>query len=118
MCMASEDCKLQERVDAIDGRVTKLESAVAQMRTECQSGFAALSQSVTATNAAVANLATEFGTRMNAIDMKLVEEKTKWGEVTRSIVRWTVRALLAIVVYAAGINITKSLLETFMGGTP
>ena len=29
MCMKSEDCKLQERVDAIDQRVTRLETRMA-----------------------------------------------------------------------------------------
>ena len=116
MCMEAKDCNLRATVDALDQRVTNLETSVSQMRTECQSSFAALSQSLTSTNAAVANLATEFGTRMNTIDTKLVEEKVKWGDCVRSIVKWTVRALLGIALYAAGINITKSLIQAIWGG--
>lgn len=110
MCMEAKDCNLRATVDVLGQRVTNLETSVAQVRTECQSGFAALSQSLTSTNAAVANLASEFGTRMNTIDAKLVEEKAKWGETLRRIVLWSAATLLAGAAVAMGVTIIKNIL--------
>ena len=54
MCMASENCKLQERVDAIDNRVTRLEENMA-------TGFTTVTTAVNSTNTAVNQLAADFG---------------------------------------------------------
>ena len=98
MCMKSSDCELNERVNAIDKRVTNLEGNVAEMRRESRDGFAQLSASVNA-------LGHDFGERMNTLDKKIVDEKSKWGDTLRKIVQWTVGTVLALAGAAAGVNI-------------
>lgn len=98
MCMKSSDCELNERVNAIDKRVTNLEGTVAEMRRESRDGFAQLSASVNA-------LGHDFGERMNTLDKKIVDEKSKWGDTLRKIVQWTVGTVLALAGAAAGVNI-------------
>ena len=88
MCMASKDCKLQERVDAIDGRVTDLERTVAEMRSECREGFSALGKTLN-------DLGHDFGSRMNTLDQKVVDEKAKWGEAFR---KWLDRVVNLLIV--------------------
>jgi len=44
------------------------------------------------------------------MDKRIIEEKVKWGETLRGIVKWTVRAILAVVTYAAGVNLTRDLI--------
>ena len=100
MCRAAENCKLQERVEQIDSRVTKLED-------QMHDGFAAVTNAVSVTNAAVDKLASEFGTRMNNIDSRLVEEKVKWGDTTRSIVVWATRTILLGAAAAMGLTAWK-----------
>lgn len=96
MCMASENCKLQERVDAIDERVTRLEANMT-------SGF----NTVTS---AVNQLAADFGTRMNTLDARIIEEKAKWGDTLRRIVLWSAGTLLAGAAVAMGVTIIKNIL--------
>lgn len=93
MCMKSEDCKLQERVDAIDQRVTRLETRMAD-------GF----QTVTA---AVNQLAADFGNRMNTLDSRIVEEKAKWGDCFRSWLGWIVKLLILGCGAAMGMTAWK-----------
>lgn len=84
---------------ALEHRVDDLEMRVNTMHDEMRGGF----------NAVNANIET-LSRQITNMDKRIVEEKQKWGDVTRECVRWTVRSLLAIVVYAAGINITKSII--------
>ena len=98
MCMKSSDCELNERVNAIDKRVTNLEGTVAEMRRESRDGFAQLSASVNA-------LGHDFGERMNIIEKKVVDEKAEWGKTLRKVVLWTVGTVLALAGAAAGVNI-------------
>lgn len=93
MCMEAKDCNLRARVDAIDERLTKVETNMA-------SGF------TTVTNA-VNQLAHDFGTRMNAMDAKLVEEKTRWGECFRSWLGWIVKLLIVGCGAAMGLTAYK-----------
>lgn len=91
MCMASESCKLQERVDAIDHRVTRLEENMA-------SGFSAVTS-------AINDLGHDFGERMNLIEKKVVDEKTEWGKTLRKIVLWSAATLLSGAAVAMGVTI-------------
>ena len=85
MCMKAtpEGCELRDElketktaVASLDTRLTKVEGDLGSMRSETQEGIRALS-------ASVANLAHDFGSRMNSMDARLVEEKVKWGETLR-----------------------------------
>lgn len=88
----------KKHYDELDERVTSLEAEVSDMRRETRDGL----------NAVNANIGT-LSQQMSNMDARLVEEKTKWGEVFRSIVKWTIRTGLAIIAYAAGLNLTKSI---------
>lgn len=93
---------LNKRVDGIEGRMSQVEHDVGEMRTESQDGFKALT-------ASVANLAHDFGSRMNSMDARLVEEKVKWGDTLRGIVKWTAKVILICVLAAVGLNYCASL---------
>ena len=111
MCMKAtpEGCELRDElketktaVAALDTRLTKVENDVGSMRSETQEGIRALT-------ASVANLAHDFGSRMNSMDARLVEEKVKWGDTLRGIVKWTVKVILICVLAAVGLNYGASL---------
>ena len=111
MCMKAtpEGCELREElketkatVASLDTRLTKVESDVGKMRLESQDGFKALTVSV-------ANLAHDFGSRMKSMDARLVEEKVKWGDTLRGIVKWTAKVILLCVLAAVGLNYCASL---------
>jgi len=84
--------KLDERVDAIESRLTAVESAT-------RDGLAAVNGNIETLSQQIANM-----------DRRIIEEKVKWGETLRGIVKWTVRAILAVVTYAAGVNLTRDLI--------
>lgn len=116
MCMKAtpEGCELRDEmketkaaVASLDTRLTKVEGDVALMRSETQEGIRALT-------ASVANLAHDFGSRMNSMDARLVEEKVKWGDTLRKMLMWAVRVILAGCAVAMGVTAWRSL----MGGTP
>ena len=100
MCMKLEDCKLNERVNVIDKRVTSLECTVGEMRRESQDGFKSLSASVNA-------LGHDFGERMNLIEKKVVDEKAEWGKTLRKVVLIVAYALVTLACLAAGLNIAS-----------
>ena len=81
----------KKHYDDLDGRVTALEHEVADLRKETSRGFSNISEQLT------------------NMDTRLVEEKVKWGGLFRKVVEWTVKALLAIVIFAAGVNLLKTL---------
>lgn len=93
---------LNKRVDGIENRMSQVEHDVGKMRTESQDGFKTLT-------ASVANLAHDFGSRMNSMDARLVEEKVKWGDTLRGIVKWTAKVILVCVLAAVGLNYCASL---------
>ena len=93
---------LNKRVDGIENRMSQVEHDVGKMRTESQDGFKALT-------ASLSNLAHDFGSRMNSMDARLVEEKVKWGDTLRGIVKWTVKVILICVLAAVGLNYGASL---------
>ena len=111
MCMKAtpEGCELHDElkktnaaVASLDTRLTKVEGDVALMRSETQEGIRALT-------ASVVNLAHDFGSRMNSMDARLVEEKVKWGDTLRGIVKWTAKVVLVCVLAAVGLNYCVSL---------
>ena len=111
MCMKStpEGCELRDElketkaaVASLDTRLTKVESDVGEMRSETQEGIRALT-------ASVANLAHDFGSRMNSMDARLVEEKVKWGDALRKMLMWAVRVILAGCAVAMGVTAWKTL---------
>ena len=98
---------LNARVDGIETRMTQVEHDVGKMRTESQDGFKALATSLS-------NLAHDFGSRMNSMDARLVEEKVKWGDTLRKMLLWAVRVILAGCAVAMGITAYK---QIFTGGS-
>ena len=116
MCMKAtpEGCELRDElketkayVASLDTRLTKVEGDVALMRSETQEGIRALT-------ASVANLAHDFGSRMNSMDARLVEEKVKWGDTFRKMLMWAVRVILAGCAVAMGVTAYK---QIFTGGS-
>ena len=123
MCMKAtpEGCELRDElketktaVAALDTRLTKVEHDVAKIRSESAEGFKAGAEAMRQLNTSIANLAHDFGDRMNNLDKRIITEKEKWGETLRSIVTWAVRVILAGCAVAMGITAWRSL----MGGTP
>ena len=90
--------------DALEARVTDLESAVSSLRSETRGGFSSVNANIETLSQQITNM-----------DKRIIEEKVKWGDITRNMTKWTVRVILAIVAYAAGINITKTILVQFFG---
>ena len=110
MCMKAtpEGCELRDElketkaaVASLDTRLTKVESDVGKMRSETQEGIRALT-------ASVANLAHDFGSRMNSMDARLVEEKVKWGDTLRKMLLWAVRVILVGALAAMGLTAYKT----------
>ena len=103
-----EGCELRDElketkaaVASLDTRLTKVESDVGKMRSETQEGIRALT-------ASVANLAHDFGSRMNSMDARLVEEKVKWGDTLRKMLLWAVRVILVGALAAMGLTTYKT----------
>ena len=105
MCMKASDCELNERVNAIDMRVTSLEGTVSEMRREFKDGFVTLTASVN-------TIGHDFGARMNLIDKKVVDEKVEWGKTLRKIVLIVTYALVTLACLAAGLNIASQFFPT------
>ena len=93
---------LNKRVDGIESRMSQVEHDVGKMRTESQDGFKALTVSVS-------NLAHDFGSRMNSMDARLVEEKVKWGDTLRKMLLWAVRVILVGALAAMGLTAYKTI---------
>lgn len=97
--------ELSGRVTNIEERMTQVEHDVGKMRTETQDGFRQGAEAMQQINKSVANLAHDFGDRMNTIDKRLVAEKEKWGDTLRWIVKISVRVLLAGALVAMGVTV-------------
>ena len=93
---------LNKRVDGIENRMSQVEHDVGKMRTESQDGFKALT-------ASLSNLAHDFGSRMNSMDARLVEEKVKWGDTLRKMLLWAVRVILVGALAAMGLTAYKTI---------
>lgn len=101
---------LNARVDGIENRLEKVESDMGKMRSETQEGFKQGAEAMRAINTSVANLAHDFGERMNNLDKRIVAEKEKWGDTLRKIVLWATRILLAGAAVAMGITAWKNIM--------
>lgn len=97
MCMASENCKLQERVDAIDNRVSRIEKDMANR-------FDAVTSAVNFTNTAVNQLAADFGSQMNEMRTKLIEERVAWGQWARTNLGKVILWACGLIAFACGMN--------------
>ena len=95
---------LNSRVNGIEARMTQVEHDVGKMRTETQDGFKQGAETMRQINTSLANLAHDFGDRMNTIDKRLVAEKEKWGETLRKVVLWSVRVILLGACVAMGVT--------------
>ena len=102
---------LNKRVDGIETRLTQVEHDVGKMRSETADGFRQGAETMRAIDTSVANLAHDFGERMNNLDKRIIAEKEKWGEALRSIVLWTVRVVLAGCAVAMGITAWRTLIK-------
>ena len=113
MCIKSTDegCVLAAQQKELSGRVSKLETDFASFRLETQAGFRAGAEAMRELNTSVANLAHDFGARMNSMDARLVEEKVKWGDTLRKILMWSVKVILAGASLAMGVTIWRELFK-------
>ena len=103
--LADQQKELKAKVADIDGRLTKVESDVGKIRSEAQDGFRQGAEAMRAINTSVANLAHDFGSRMNNLDKRVIAEKEKWGETLRKVVLWSVKVLLAGALVAMGVTV-------------
>ena len=101
--LQEQQVELKKKVENIDERLTKVEVDVGKMRSETQEGFRQGAEAMQQINTSVANLAHDFGDRMNTIDKRLVAEKEKWGETLRKILVWTVKVVLLGALVAMGV---------------
>lgn len=109
--LQAQQAELKDKVANIDERLTKVETDVGKMRTETQDGFKQGAETMQQINTSVANLAHDFGDRMNTIDKRLVAEKEKWGETLRWVVKMCVRVLLAGAAVAMGVTTLRMFMK-------
>lgn len=117
MCMKAtpEGCELRDElketktaVASLDTRLTNVEHDVAKIRSESAEGFKAGAEAMRQLNMSIANLAHDFGSRMNSMDARLVEEKVKWGDTLRKILTWGAKALIIGALAAMGLTAYKT----------
>jgi len=102
MCMTANEeasCRLNATVAALSRRVDAIEARLDAVESTTRDGFATVNSNIETLSQQITNM-----------DKRMVEEKQKWGDTLRGIVKWTVRAILAVVTYAAGVNLTKDLI--------
>ena len=117
MCMKAtpEGCELRDElketktaVASLDTRLTKVEHDVAKIRSESAEGFKAGAEAMRQLNTSIANLAHDFGDRMNNLDKRIITEKEKWGETLRKILTWGAKALIIGALAAMGLTAYKT----------
>lgn len=113
MCMRNTEdgCILAAQQNELKERVTVLEHDVAKIRAETQEGFKQGAETMREINTSVANLAHDFGSRMNNIEARIITEKEKWGETLRKILVWSVKVLLAGAAVAMGVTIWNNIFK-------
>lgn len=113
MCMRNTEdgCVLAAQQNELKERVTVLEHDVAKIRAETQEGFKQGAETMREINTSVANLAHDFGSRMNNIEARIITEKEKWGETLRKILVWSVKVLLAGAAVAMGVTIWNNIFK-------
>ena len=113
MCMRNTEdgCILAAQQNELKERVTVLEHDVAKIRAETQEGFKQGAETMREINTSVANLAHDFGSRMNNIEARIITEKEKWGETLRKILLWSAKVLLAGAAVAMGVTIWNNIFK-------
>ena len=106
MCMRAteEGCVLAAQQNELKERVTVLERDVANIRAETQAGFKQGAETMREINTSVANLAHDFGERMNNLDKRIIAEKEKWGETLRWALKNSIKVILAGSAVAMGVT--------------
>ena len=102
--LSKQQAELKGKVTNLDNRLTKVETDLSKIRSEAQDGFKQGAEAMRAINASVANLAHDFGERMNNLDKRIITEKEKWGETLRWVVKVSVKVLLGGAAVAMGIT--------------
>ena len=97
-------CEWKPDFDALSKRVTELEHAFGEMRSETRAGFKNGAETMHEISVSVSNLAHDFGQRFNNIETTVVAEKAKWGETLRWVVKLSVKVLLAGAAVAMGVT--------------
>lgn len=93
----SESCKLNATVTALGRRVDGIELRLDAVEATSRTGFASVNSNIETLSQQITNM-----------DKRIIEEKQKWGETLRGVVKWVARGLVAVAVYAAGVNISES----------
>ena len=114
--LADQQKELKAKVADMDTRLTNVEADVGKIRSEAQDGFRQGAEAMRAINTSVANLAHDFGERMNNLDKRIIVEKEKWGETLRKILTWGAKALILGALVAMGVNIVNSVIKSFFSG--
>ena len=91
MCDSTKYHELDQRVDAMDRRLTAVETNLADMRAECKSGFEDLKSEL----------------------HRVYEERSKWGEWARANLGTALKWLGAIVLAACGITQASTIIKLF-----
>lgn len=102
--LANQQKALEAKVADMGTRLTQVETDIGKIRSETQSGFKQGAETMSEINKSVANLAHDFGERMNNLDKRIVAEKEKWGETLRWVVKITVKVVLAGAAVAMGVT--------------
>lgn len=90
MCKASESCKLQERVEAIEECVSKIKDNMSGWRADITK--------------AINDLGHDVGVRMNTMSTKLIDEKVAWGSWARTNLSKVVLWACGLIAFACGMN--------------
>lgn len=115
--LAAQQKELKNEVDGLKERLTNVEHDVGKIRAEAQDGFRQGAEAMRAINTSVANLAHDFGDRMNNLDKRVIAEKEKWGETLRWVVKVSVKVLLAGALAAMGATACEKFFGRFAHGT-
>ncbi len=106
--LSKQQDELKGKVTNLDNRLTKVETDLSKIRSEAQDGFRQGAEAMRAINTSVANLAHDFGQRMNNLDTRIIVEKEKWGETLRWVVKLCAKALVAGALIAMGATTVKN----------
>lgn len=92
MCTENKYRELDERVDDVEQRLTKVETTLADMRNECRTGFADLKSEL----------------------VRIYDERSKWGAWARENIGRALKWVGWIVLAACGITQSTSVIKLFM----
>lgn len=92
MCTENKYRELDERVDDVEQRLTKVETTLADMRNECRTGFADLKAEL----------------------IRIYDERSKWGAWARENIGRALKWIGWIVLAACGITQSTSVIKLFM----